>query len=145
MQWIDKAFDELTVNELFEIYKLRATVFNTEQNSSYCDPDDQDLQARHLFCIEDQHIIAYARYFTKEDTVSFGRVVIAKSARGQGLGNTLMEHLLAGIHKYFPGNMISIHAQIQVQGFYAKFDFKQVGEVFTEADRQHIKMIHPAL
>lgn len=23
MQWIDKAFDELTVNELFEIYKLR--------------------------------------------------------------------------------------------------------------------------
>ncbi len=42
MQWFDKQFTELTVNELFAILKLRAQVFNGEQQSSYPDPDDSD-------------------------------------------------------------------------------------------------------
>ncbi|WP_251545544.1 GNAT family N-acetyltransferase [Limosilactobacillus caecicola] len=145
MEWHNKNFAELTVKQLFEIYKLRATVFNTEQHSDYCDPDDQDLTARHIFATDSGHVVAYARYFTLGDQVSFGRVVIDNAHRGQGLGTPLLQHILDGIQKHFPGNEIVIHAQYQVTGYYAKFDFKEVGEPFIEADRKHIKMIHTAL
>lgn len=144
MQWFDKTFDNLTVNELFEIYKLRATVFNTEQHSDYCDPDDQDPLAHHVFGKINGHVVAYARYFMNDQVVTFGRVVIAQASRGQGIGTPLMEHLLSGIKKHFPGNEISIHAQVQVKGYYAKFGFTPVGQTFIEANRKHVQMIHPA-
>lgn len=143
MEWFDKTFATLTVNELFQIYKLRATVFNTEQQSDYCDPDDQDPLAHHVFGIRDGQVIAYARYFKNGDDVTFGRVVIAKEARGQGLGHPLMQQILKGIAQHFPGNEIRIHAQVQVEGYYAKFGFTPVGKVFTEADRKHIEMVYP--
>lgn len=144
MEWFDKTFKDLTVNELFQIFKLRATVFNTEQNSNYCDPDDNDPLAHHVFAKDNDRVIAYARYFATNNDVTFGRVVIEKEYRGRGIGNSLMKHILSEIKKTFPGNKIIIHAQVQVEGYYAKYDFQPVGDTFIEADRKHIKMIHSA-
>ena len=45
MEWFDKTFNELTTMELFKIYYLRCQVFNGEQESTYPDPDMQDLTA----------------------------------------------------------------------------------------------------
>lgn len=42
MELIVKHFRELTVDELWEIYKLRAAVFVVEQNCVYQDVDDYD-------------------------------------------------------------------------------------------------------
>lgn len=145
MDWYDKSFDELTVYELFRIYQLRTVVFNAEQDSAYPDPDDEDLTARHLFCEDGNHVVAYARYFIDGDHVTFGRVVIAKDYRGTGLSTLLMEKIMNGIKKYFPGHEIIIHAQYYVRGYYAKFGFVPFGDTFIEADRQHISMKHPAL
>lgn len=145
MNWYDKDFDELTVHELFKIYQLRAIVFNTEQDSTYYDPDDDDPRARHVFCMAGQRLVAYARYFTTGDHVTFGRVVIAKDYRGQGLGTPLMDHILAGIKRHFPGKEIIIHAQVQVEGYYRKFGFISYGDQFIEADRKHVHMKHPGL
>lgn len=144
MEWFDKTFKDLTVNELFQIFKLRATVFNTEQNSNYCDPDDNDPLAHHVFAKDNDRVIAYARYFATNNDVTFGRVVIEKEYRGRGIGNSLMKHILSEIKKTFPGNKIIIHAQVQVEGYYVKYDFQPVGDTFIEADRKHIKMIHSA-
>lgn len=145
MQWYDKTFNELKGRELFGIYKLRATVFNTEQNSAYCDPDDNDLRARHVFGVANGQVIAYTRYFTVGDHLTFGRVVIAKKNRGQGMGTLLMEHVLRGIKEYFPGQEIIIHAQVPVVGYYRKFNFTSFGAAFIEAGRKHIQMKHSGL
>ncbi len=47
-----KHFNELTVSELFNIYKLRVSVFIVEQQCVYQDVDDADMVAYHLW-IED--------------------------------------------------------------------------------------------
>ena len=145
MNWYDKSFDELTVNELFQVYKLRTQVFNAEQDSSYPDPDDEDLVARHIFYKDNGQVVAYARYFMDGDHATFGRVVIAKGHRGTGLSTPLMNHIMAGIEKHFPDQEIIIHAQYYVRSYYAKFGFTSVGDPFIEADRKHISMKHPAL
>lgn len=145
MQWQDKSFHELTNQELFQILKLRALVFNTEQDSTYCDPDDHDLAARHVFACDKGQVAAYARYFISGDAVTFGRVVVAKAYRGRGLGKKLVQELLDGIQAHFPGKRVVIHAQSYVTSLYAGFGFQQVGQEFMEAGRKHYQMVHPAL
>lgn len=144
MEWKDCEFNQLTTRELFEIYKLRTIVFNAEQDSSYPDPDDNDLTAHHVFGIANGQIVAYARYFVEGDGVTFGRVVTAKKFRGRGVGKQLIDHVLAGIQQHFPGREIVIHAQAYVEDFYRHFDFKPEGDYFMEADRKHIQMRHVA-
>ena len=117
MQWFDKQFTELTVNELFAILKLRAQVFNGEQQSSYPDPDDSDPLAHHVFATTNGEVVAYARYFIQNDVVTFGRVVVAPQARGIGLGGKIIEHLLSGIKVNFFNFKTTIHAQAYVEEF----------------------------
>lgn len=145
MNWYDKSFNELTVNELFQIYKLRTQVFNAEQDSAYPDPDDEDPLARHIFYKDNGQVVAYARYFMDGDKATFGRVVIAKDHRKTGLSTPLMDHIMAGIKEHFPGQEIIIHAQYYIRSYYAKFGFTSFGNTFIEADRKHISMKHPAL
>lgn len=142
MEWFDKTFNELTTMELFKIYYLRCQVFNGEQESTYPDPDMQDLTAHHVFAMQDDQIAAYARYFEINDGVTFGRVVTAPEYRGKGLGKQLIRKVLQQIQATFPNKQITIHAQQYVERFYRELGFKSVGGPFVEAERQHIKMIY---
>ncbi|MBU5482128.1 hypothetical protein [Blautia sp. MSJ-19] len=45
MKLVTKTFDELTTAELYEIYKLRISVFVVEQNCPYQEIDDADKVA----------------------------------------------------------------------------------------------------
>ena len=47
MELIVKHFSELSAEELFEIYKLRISVFVVEQNCPYQEADDADRAAYH--------------------------------------------------------------------------------------------------
>ena len=48
MEIIVKHFDELSAWELFEIYKLRVSVFVVEQHCPYQEVDDADKSAYHI-------------------------------------------------------------------------------------------------
>ena len=48
MEWLFKEYEELTLNELYELLKLRASVFVIEQDCLYQDLDGKDSQATHL-------------------------------------------------------------------------------------------------
>lgn len=49
MELVVKRFSELSAEELFEIYKLRVSVFVVEQNCPYQEVDDADRVAYHLW------------------------------------------------------------------------------------------------
>ena len=49
MELVVKRFSELSAEELFEIYKLRVSVFVVEQNCPYQEVDDADRVAHHLW------------------------------------------------------------------------------------------------
>ena len=48
MEFVVKQFNELYAQELFEIYKLRVSVFVVEQSCPYQEVDDADQAAYHL-------------------------------------------------------------------------------------------------
>lgn len=146
MKWYDKTFAELTTKELLALLKLRAVVFNGEQKSSYPDPDDHDCRAHHVFAVKkDGTLVAYGRYFNLTGEVTFGRVVVAPTARGRGLGDAVINHLLQGIKQNYPGKKVVIHAQAYVERFYQQYGFTAIGDHFIEAGREHVTMVHPPL
>ena len=61
-----KRFDQLNVNELYEILKLRQDIFILEQQCLYPDIDFIDEKSLHIYYQEKGKIIAYLRMFEKE-------------------------------------------------------------------------------
>lgn len=76
-----KAFDELTRDELYDIYKLRAAVFVVEQKGIYQDVDDADKKSYHVFYRNDEGLQAYLRVIESgivSENVSIGRLIAVK-------------------------------------------------------------------
>lgn len=142
VELIVKKFNELTTRELFEIYKLRVSVFVAEQHSPYQEVDDADLVAYHMWYRDDNGIAAYLRLLPPDVTfedVSIGRVIAAR--RGTGLGAKIMRKGIELARELFEAESITIEAQTQAQGFYEKLGFVQASEEFLDAGVPHIKMV----
>ena len=142
--WSIKPFSELTTTELYAIYELRVKTFVVEQQRIYQEVDQIDLTAVHVFKTVDHKIVAYARVFKEADHLSFGRVVVDQSLRGQHVGAALMDQILMVARTQFSGLAMQIEAQIQVQDFYKHFGFTTSGAPFLFNHTEHIKMLRAA-
>jgi len=58
MKWIFKKFETLKLTELYDLLKLRSSVFVVEQDCVYQDLDEKDQQATHLLGYENEKLIA---------------------------------------------------------------------------------------
>ena len=142
--WQTKSFEELTVQELYGLLRLREQVFIIEQNCIYPDIDNKDHKAIHVLGIANDKIISYARIFKPGDyfdTASIGRVVTDKSFRNQKVGYALMQKSIAAVEQFFNETAITISAQQYLTGFYESLGFVQVGEGYLEDNIPHIKMV----
>lgn len=141
MELVIKHFNDLTLKELHEIYKVRTAVFVVEQNCPYQEVDDADLVSYHLYLKDDQGIQAYIRVIPKGVTmaeVSIGRVISLK--RRQGLASKLLKEGIQLAKDKFNATCIEIEAQVYARTLYEKVGFKQVSEPFLEDGIEHIKM-----
>ena len=76
--FVCKRFQELSLEELYEILRLRSAVFVVEQDAVYQDLDDLDQDALHLRLYKNGRLAAYARILkagTYLDEVAIGRVI----------------------------------------------------------------------
>ncbi len=137
-----KHFSELTTNELFEILRLRQSVFIIEQNCPYPDIDDDDKNAIHVFSWnEEGRVNACLRVFYKdkeEGTVQIGRVVTLE--RGIGLGGKVLHKGIEVALSRFNAKKLYLEAQTYATGFYEREGFKVVSEPFLEDGIPHVKM-----
>ena len=136
-------FSELTVNQLYEIYKLRNEVFIVEQNCAYQDVDHKDLKSRHLLLTIENILVAYARIIppgisNKEPAI--GRVVVKKEFRGNNYAKILMKSCLDYTIQLFKNQDIILSAQTYLIKFYSDLGFKIEGNEYLEDDIPHIKM-----
>lgn len=141
MELIVKHFSELTAEELFEIYKLRVSVFVVEQKCPYQEADDADRVAYHLWLEDDTGIEAYARVLppgTAFPTVSVGRVIAVK--RRCGLGSKIVEAAIDVARAKLHADKITIEAQVYARPLYEKHGFRQTSEEFLEDGIPHIQM-----
>ncbi len=132
-----KKFEELTLDELYEILKVRVNIFVVEQNCPYSELDDIDKKAYHIFLKDGEEITAYLRVF-KADDVRIGRVLSTR--RRQGLGTLVLKEGIKVARDKFGAEKIVIEAQVYAKEMYEKAGFVQVSDVFLEDGIEHIKM-----
>ena len=139
-----KAFHELENGELYQILKLRTDVFVVEQNCPYPELDNKDLEAIHVFCLENDEAIAVARLLPpgiSYDEWSLGRIATHIKSRGSGLGKSLMTHLMTYMSVNHPEAAIRISAQSHLERFYNDFGFHATGKAYLEDGIPHIEML----
>ena len=141
VELVIKEFSELTTDELFEILKLRVTVFVVEQNCCWQEIDDFDRQSIHVYLKDSSGILAYLRVVPSGlvcDDVSIGRVIAAK--RRCGLGTRVLSEGIKAAKEKFNADVISIEAQSYAKEFYEKAGFVQTSEEFLDTGIPHIQM-----
>ncbi len=144
MSWHLKRFDELSINELYEIMKERVSVFIVEQQCAYPEVDGKDPLCYHLFKEDKGEIVAYLRIIPSEvsyeDAASMGRVLVKRGYRGQQLAQQLLQRGLEFLETELTENKITIQAQDYLKEFYGSFGFIPVSEVYLEDGIPHIDM-----
>ncbi len=146
--WRLLAFDDLRVSELYEVLRLRSEVFVVEQQCIFQDMDGTDRQAMHLLGVQHGELQAYARCFeagVKFSEASFGRVLVRQSARGAGLGQTLVEQAIIAISQLWGPQPIRLGAQKHLAGFYAKHGFEDVGKPYIEDGIDHLELLRSSI
>ena len=136
-----KSFQELTVDELYELLRVRSEVFVVEQNCVYQDMDGDDLQSIHLWLTMAGKVVALARVCpagTHMKEISIGRVITTE--RGKGYGKQIMLHAIDAAKEHFGAKLIDIEAQEYAKGFYENVGFQQSSDTFMLDDIPHIKM-----
>ncbi|MCF6296712.1 MAG: GNAT family N-acetyltransferase [Flavobacteriaceae bacterium] len=144
MKVVVKTFNELTINELYQILKLRSEIFIVEQDCVYQDIDNKDQKALHLFLLDNEKIVSYARLFNAGNyfkQASIGRVVVQEKYRNLRLGHLLIEESIIAIKKHFLTSKITMSAQKHLKKFYESHQFLQIGEEYLEDGIPHIKMV----
>ena len=141
MELVIKHFDELSTQELFEIFKLRVSVFVVEQNCPYQEVDDADKKAYHVYLKDETGIQAYLRVLPKGvtfDEISIGRVIAVK--RRCGLGSLILSEGIKVAKERLGAESIAIEAQVYARKLYEKAGFVQSSSEFLEDGIPHIKM-----
>jgi ElaA protein len=136
-----KSFLELTVEELYELLRVRSEVFVVEQDCVYQDLDNDDQKSIHLWLTVVDKVVALARVCpagTHMQEVSIGRVITTE--RGKGYGKHIMLHAIEAAKEHFDAKQIDIEAQEYAKGFYESVGFKQSSETFMLDGIPHIKM-----
>lgn len=136
-----KRFDQLTVDELYELLRIRSEVFVVEQNCVYQDLDRDDQDAVHLWLTEGGKVVALCRVCpagTHMREVSVGRVITTE--RGKGYGKRIMLEGIAAAREHFHAKVIEIEAQEYAKGFYEQVGFRQSSDPFMLDGIPHIKM-----
>ncbi|KIV65683.1 ElaA protein [Pseudomonas sp. FeS53a] len=145
LDWSCQHHDALTKEALYAILALRTQVFVVEQKCPYLEVDGLDLvgDTHHLMARDGERLVAYLRLLDpvrQGGEVVIGRVVIEASARGAGLGRPLMVQALEACERLWPGMPVYLSVQAHLQGYYGRFGFEPVTEVYLEDDIPHIGM-----
>ena len=136
-------FQDLNIQQLYDILQLRSEVFVVEQDCDYQDIDGNDQIAIHVCAYDKNILVAYARilppqtYFKEP---SIGRVIVKASHRKLNLGHKLMDFCITQTNHLYPDKTLKISAQQYLITFYNKHGFEVKGEGYLEDGIPHVAM-----
>jgi ElaA protein len=130
-----------TPDDLELCYEIRREVFVREQSVPIeLEMDDLDAVATHFLLLSDAgEAIATARMVDKAGAAKIGRVAVLREYRGQGLGESIMRHVLeeAGRRGYVKAVLSS---QTYAIPFYERLGFVAEGSEYDDAGIPHRTM-----
>ncbi|WP_113672962.1 GNAT family N-acetyltransferase [Vallitalea guaymasensis] len=119
---------------------VRDKVFVNEQNIDYNIVfDGEDKEAVHVVVYEDKNPVGTGRMTIQDNLYLIGRIAVLKEKRGNYYGDLIVRML---IQKAFDtgADFVEVHSQLPAVNFYKKIGFEEFGEVYQEADIDHINM-----
>lgn len=123
--------------EITDNFLVRGKVFVVEQEIDYeIEFDGLDDQCVLFTAYLDDIPVGAARLYRNK----VGRVATLREYRNRGVASAIMKF----IERYaLQNNMeeLKLHAQLYVKDFYEHLGYVPIGEIFQEADIDHIKMI----
>ncbi|MGO1117454.1 GNAT family N-acetyltransferase [Rhodovibrionaceae bacterium A322] len=139
VQWC--GFSDFSLESLYGLMKLRQDVFILEQRSFYSDLDGLDQQARHLLLYLEQDLVGALRLIAEQEgLVKISRVVMARQARGTGLGKVMMQAALEEAEKRWPGRPQYLSSQEVQIPFYQRLGFQAEGDPYDDGGISHRDM-----
>lgn len=144
MNFAIKTFNELTIDELYEIVKSRFEVFVCEQKIIEDQEfDDKDKVSYHIMLKENDKVVAYCRIVPKEigyDYTSIGRVLVLSSYRRKGIAQEMIKVALDFIKNNLNENIVVLSGQLYAKGLYESVVFNVISDVYDEVNIPHVKM-----
>lgn len=125
-----------TQKEIIDNFLVRGNVFIIGQNIDYAiEFDGLDTDCVLFTAYMDNKAVGAARLYNNK----VGRLATLKEYRKHGIASQIMKK----IEEYAKENnipLIKLHAQLYIKEFYEHLGYVAEGEVFQEADIDHIKM-----
>jgi predicted GNAT family N-acyltransferase len=126
-----------TQEDLPAVLALRHEVFVVGQGvPAELELDELDAVADHAVALVDGAVVGTGRLLP---SATIGRMAVAETARGLGIGAAVLECLEERARERGFG-MVELHAQVHAAGFYDKAGYSPYGEVFLEAGIEHQSM-----
>ena len=125
-----------TQNEILDNLTIRSQVFIIEQQIDWeIEFDGLDKECVLFTAYNDDIPVGAARLYENK----VGRVAVLKEYRGEGYAICIM-NLIEEYAKENNIKVLKLNAQTYVEEFYAKLGYVSEGEIFQEADIDHILM-----
>ena len=149
LNWRCIRFDDLSRQEIHDLFQARAAVFVVEQACPFQDLDGHDPACWHLLGREGPSgpLLAYCRLVppgVKYEEPSIGRVLTTAEGRRSGRGRELMREAIRRAETLWPRRAFRIGAQQYLERFYGEFGFVRSSEPYDEDGIVHIEMVRAA-
>jgi predicted GNAT family N-acyltransferase len=119
---------------------LRHEVFVEEQGVPLdLEIDEHDDAAVHLVAIVDGAIVGTCRVLQAGDQAKFGRLVVARDARGRGIGAALLAEAERRARGMGCTRMV-LAAQTSAMGLYERAGYTTHGDIYLDAGIEHMTM-----
>lgn len=123
-----------------KVFQVRKTVFVEEQGVPPTEEfDSYENISNHFLLRINNDAIGAARWRFIEDKIKFERFAILTPYRNMGFGNLLLSAVLEDVLPL--KKEIYLHSQLKAVPFYERQGFKKIGEMFSECDIEHFKMV----
>ena len=128
--------------EIAAIQDIRTKVFQQEQGvAAELEFDGKDAEATHFLAYLDNEAVGTVRIREIDaKTTKIERLAVLPQVRKQGIGKQLMFAALDAIALANKTTVI-VHAQEYIVPLYQQLGFAIVGEKFSEAGINHVKMV----
>ena len=129
--------------DLKAAFRIREQVFVEEQRVPRdAEYDQYENTAHHYLAIYNGEPCGAARWRVTEKGVKLERFAVLPGYRNKNVGAKVLAAVLQDVQREYPNETIYLHAQLPAVSFYKRHGFETEGDLFSECDIQHYKMIY---